>query len=373
MQTVAQGWLVLELSGSALQLGVVAFAGSIPSLLLAPLAGVVADRGDRRKLLIGAQVTQMTCALLLAAAAGFGFANVPLIAGVAVVNGVANAMTTPAHQSLFLDLVGRADLMNAIALNSMQFNLARVVGPILAGLTIATLGESACFVVNAVSYLALLYPLALLPRLATARRKTRGAWADLLAALRFARRDPVLPPLLALSGAIAIFGVPAVTLAPVFARRLLHVGPQGLGGMLAAVGIGAVATALTLASLGDFPRKGRAVEIAAGAFALALAGFAISRSFLASLLPLLVLGGAMMSSSSLINTLMQKRAPDRMRGRVISLYVLAWLGLVPVGNLCSGAIAERFGPAAALWAGAAGIAATLLLVRIVKPIPASLA
>jgi MFS family permease len=311
----------------------------------------------------------MACALLLAAAAGFRFASVPLIAGVAIVNGVANALTTPSHQSLFLDLVGREDLTNAIALNSMQFNLSRVVGPILAGLTIATLGESACFLLNAISYVAILAPLAALPPLAPGRRRTRGAWVDLLAGLRFARRDPVLPPLLAISGSIAIFGVPAVTLAPVFARRMLHVGPEGLGGMLAAVGVGAVATALAMASLGDFPGKGRAVSIAAGAFTISLVAFALSRSFLASLAPLAVLGGAMMSSSSLINTLMQKRAPDRMRGRIISLYVLAWLGLVPVGNLLAGAVAERLGPAAALWAGAAGIAATLLLVRIVKPIP----
>lgn len=373
MQTVAQGWLVLDLSGSAFQLGLVAFAGSIPSLLLAPLAGVAADRRDRRKLLLATQATQMACALLLAAAAGLGFASVPLIAGVAIVNGVANALTSPSHQSLFLDLVGRENLTNAIALNSMQFNLSRVVGPVLAGLTIATFGESVCFAVNAVSYVAILLPLAKLPPLAPGRRRTRGAWVDLRAGLRFARRDTILPPLLAISGAIAIFGVPAVTLAPVFARRMLHVGPEGLGVMLAAVGVGAVATALALASLGDFPRKGRAVSIAAGVFALSLAGFALSRNFLLSLASLAVLGGAMMSSSSLINTLMQKRAPDRMRGRIISLYVLAWLGLVPVGNLFAGAVAERLGPAAALWAGAAGIAATLAVVRIVKPIPPSVA
>ena len=369
MQTVAQGWLVLDISGSAFQLGLVAFAGSIPSLLLAPAAGVAADRRDRKKLLLAMQLTQMACALILAVSTGFGFVSVPLIAVVAIVNGTANALTTPSHQSLFLDLVGREDLMNAIALNSMQFNLSRIVGPMLAGVTIALAGEAACFLLNAVSFVAILLPVAGLPRLPAGRGGKRGAWAELRAGLSFAGRDPVLPPLIVLSGAIAIFGTPAVTLAPVFARQLLGVGPEGLGGMLSAVGVGAVATALALASLGDFPKKGRAVLLAAGAFAASLAGFALSRRYVFSLASLALLGGAMMSCSSLVNTLMQKRAPDRLRGRVISLYVLSWLGLVPVGNLLSGAIAERFGPAAALWVGAAGIAVTLLAIQLVKPIP----
>lgn len=369
MQTVAQGWLVLRLSDSALVLGAVAFAGSIPSLLLAPLAGVAADRRDRRRLLILTQSLQMACALVLAASTGWGFASVPLVAAVAVVNGIASAFTAPSHQSLFLDLVGREDLMNAIALNSMQFNLSRVVGPMLAGFTIAAAGETGCFLLNAVSFSAILVALAGLPPLFAMGRRRPGAWRDLRVGLRFAGRNPLIPSLLAISGAIAVFGTPAVTLAPLFARKLLAVGPEGLGGMLSAVGLGAVATALLLASLGDFPNKGRAVSVAAWAFTGSLAGFALSRSYLLSLAWLALLGGAMMSVSSLVNTLMQKEAPDRLRGRVISLYVLAWLGLVPLGNLQAGAVAERFGPAAALFAGAFGISATLLLVQFLRPIP----
>ena len=369
MQTVAQGWLVLSLSNSAFLLGLVLFAGSIPSLILAPLAGVAADRRDRRRILLTTTSVQLLCTLVLAVSTAAGFVSVSLIVLVAIVNGSANAMASPSHQSLFLDLVGREDLMKAIALNSMQFNLSRVIGPALAGFTIASFGEAACFLVNAVSFGAILLPVAALPPLPAGRGRKLGAWTDLRIGLRFARRDSLLPSLLVISSAIAIFGTPAVTLAPVFARQLLGVGPEGLGGMLSAVGLGAVATALALAALGDFPKKGQAVSLAAAAFAVALAGFAVSRNYLLSFASLVLLGGAMMSSSSLINTLMQKKAPNRLRGRVISLYVLAWLGLVPLGNLQAGAVAERFSPAAALWVGAAGIAGTLLIVSLFRPIP----
>jgi predicted MFS family arabinose efflux permease len=190
---------------------------------------------------------------------------------------------------------------------------------------------------------------------------------DLRIGLRFAGRHRVIPRLLATAAAIAVFGTPAVTLAPLFARNLLGVGPEGLGGMLSAVGLGAVAMSLLLASLGDFRKKEVGILVAASAFAAALVGFASSRSFALSLVCLAVLGGAMTSAASLINTVLQQSAPDRLRGRVISLYALAWLGLVPLGNLQAGAVAERFGPAAALLVGAAGIAVTLLLVRLIRP------
>jgi MFS family permease len=189
--------------------------------------------------------------------------------------------------------------------------------------------------------------------------------------MRFARRGPMILPLLAIAAALAVFGTPAVTLAPLFARRLLHVGPEGLGGMLSAVGLGAAASALLLASRGDFRRKGRAVVACALGFAAALLGLALSRQYALSLACLALLGASMSSSASLINTLLQTSAPDRLRGRVISLYALAWLGLVPIGNLQAGAVAERFGAAAALFVGAAGIVLTLVAVQIVKPIPES--
>jgi predicted MFS family arabinose efflux permease len=367
MQTVAQGWLVLRLSDSALALGLVGFAGSIPSLLLAPIAGVAADRLDRRKILLATQSVQMACAIVLAAATGWGFVSVVMVAAVAIVNGAANAFTTPSHQSLFMNLVGREDLMNAIALNSMQFNLSRVVGPMFAGLVIASAGETACFLLNAVSFIAILVAVMRLPLLPRSRGVARSAWVDLRIGLRFAGRHRVIPRLLATAAAIAVFGTPAVTLAPLFARNLLGVGPEGLGGMLSAVGLGAVAMSLLLASLGDFRKKEVGILVAASAFAAALVGFASSRSFALSLVCLAVLGGAMTSAASLINTVLQQSAPDRLRGRVISLYALAWLGVVPLGNLQAGAVAERFGPAAALLVGAAGIAVTLLLVRLIRP------
>jgi MFS family permease len=369
MQSVAQGWLVLRLSHSALILGLVGFAGSIPTLLLAPLAGVAADRVDRRKLLLATQSTQMLCAFLLAAATFAGFVSVPLVAALAVVNGVANALTVPSHQSLFLDLVGREDLTNAIALNSMQFNLSRIVGPALAGLTIAALGEAACFALNGISFAAILAALATLPPMPAPRRRSRSAWIDLRSGLRFARRHPLIPQLLALTAVVAVFGTPAVTMAPLFARQILGVGPEGLGGMLSAVGVGAVATALLMASAGDFRRKGAAVLIACSGFALSLFGFGLSGSYPLSLACLALLGGSMTSMASLVNTLLQKSAPDRLRGRVISLYALAWLGLVPLGNLQAGVVAERFGAQASLLVGGSCIAITLVVLRLLRPIP----
>jgi MFS family permease len=194
---------------------------------------------------------------------------------------------------------------------------------------------------------------------------------DLRIGMRFARRRAIILPLLAIAASLAVFGTPAVTLAPLFARKLLHVGPPGLGGMLSAVGMGAAVSALVLASLGDFRKKGSAVFVASSGFALSLAGLGLSRSYALSLAFLALLGASMSSSASLINTLLQTSAPDRLRGRVISLYALAWLGLVPIGNLQAGAVAERFGAAAALFVGAAGIVLTLLTVRIVKPVPAA--
>jgi predicted MFS family arabinose efflux permease len=275
----------------------------------------------------------------------------------------------PSHQSLFLDLVGREDLLNAISLNSMQFNLSRVVGPMVAGLTIAAFGETGCFLLNAVSYLAVIAALFALPAMRRRRGPSRGPWIDLRIGMRFARRRPLILPLLAIAAALAVFGTPAVTLAPLFARRLLHVGPEGLGGMLSAVGLGAAASALLLASRGDFRNKGRAVVVCALGFAASLIGLGLSRRYALSLPCLALLGASMSSSASLINTLLQTSAPDRLRGRVISLYALAWLGLVPIGNLQAGAVAERFGAAAALFVGAFGIVLTLLVVQIAKPIP----
>jgi MFS family permease len=372
MQTVAQGWLVYRLSDSALVLGLVTFAGSLPTLLLAPLAGVAADRFDRRRLLIATQIVQMSAALLLALATWRGFVSVPLVALLAVLNGTASAYMTPSHQSLFMDLVGRHDLMNAISLNSMQFNLSRIVGPIVAGFTIAAFGENACFFLNAVSFVPFLAAILALPRSPRKPRRTRSSWIDLRIGLRFAFRDRLLPSLLAVSASLAVFGTPAVTLAPLYARRLLSVGPRGLGGMLSAVGVGAVATALVLAALGDFPRKGLVLVVASAAFAVSVAGLALAPSYPAALASLAMLGGAMMSSSSIINTLMQKRAPDKLRGRVISLYALSWSGFVPLGNLLAGAVAERFGAAASLLVGTAGIAVTLVLILAFRPIPASI-
>ena len=362
MQVVAQGWLVLRLSDSALVLGLVGFAGSIPTFLLAPLAGVAADRANRRKLLIATQSLQMACAFFLAAAVGFHFARAALVARSPSSTAVANAFTMPSHQSLFLDLVGREDLMNAISLNSMQFNLSRVIGPMFAGFAIAAFGEAGCFLLNGISYLAVIAALAVLPSLRRRRGASRGAWVDVRIGMRFARRHPLILPLLAIAASLAIFGTPAVTLAPLFARRLLHVGPPGLGGMLSAVGLGAAGSALVLASLGDFRRKGSAVSSRRSVRALARG------TRLRALSPV-----ARFSRSSerrvllgvLINTLLRRALRTLREGSSPLCARLAGLVRRQLQAARRGAVRA----AAALFVGAAGIVLTLLAVRVVKPVP----
>ena len=363
MQTVAQGWLVLRLSDSALVLGLVTFAGSLPTLVFAPLAGVAADRYDRAERAPARDADPDGSALAARGLHVLGIRHGASRRGAGDRSGVANAFMTPSHQSLFLDLVGsrRPDERDRLEFDAVQ-SLADH-RPHVAGFTIAAFGETGCFLLNALSFVAILVPLALLPpmRRPAGRRGALGGPAG--SACGSPAATPCCRPCSPCM-ALAVFGTPAVTLAPLYARRLLDVGPQGLGGMLSAVGVGAVATALLLAWLGDFPRKGLAVTLAAWAFAVSLAGLAASRLYALSLVSLALLGGAMMCSSSLVNTLMQKRAPARLRGRVISLYALAWLGFVPLGNLQAGAVAQRFGAAASLLVGTAGIALTLVILRI---------
>lgn len=372
MQTVAQGWLVLQLTNSPLYLGIDGFAASIPTVLTAPMAGVVADRLDRRKVLLVTQSVQMACAATLALLVLIRAETVWMVIGLSFLNGFARAMTIPSHQSLFVDLVGKDDLMNAIALNSSQFNLARLLGPTAAGFAIAALGVGGCFALNALSFVAILIALVKIHIAARIGRRPESYFTDIREGLQFATRHPVFPQLLAVVAVMSLCGVPVIMLLPVYARDLLRVGVEGLGTLYGAIGLGALIAALLLAYRGDFQNKGREVMAGAALFALALAGFAFSRHYVLSLLALAVVGGAMVTSSACVNTLLQKLAPDRFRGRVISLYALAWLGLVPFGNLFSGASAEHFGASLTLAVGAVIILGAILAIDLLRPLPAGL-
>jgi len=358
MQSVAQGWLVLQLSNSPFWLGFVGFAGSLPVLALSLVGGVVADLFDRRKLLLMTQTALMLLAVGLGVLTELHRVTVGQIAIIALLSGMMTALTLPTYQAIVRDLVGPEELLNAIALNSIQFNLSRVIGPTLAGFAVGAIGVAGCFYLNAVSFLALIFALHRI-QLPQTEGPTRAnsLWEGFLEGVTYVRAQGRVFRLLTIIAAISLFGLPYIMLLPLFARDILRCGATGLGYLMAASGSGAVLGALVLARLGDFRSKGRLAVLGGIVFGLSTFGFALSRTFALSLLFLFVDGWAMVSSVAVINTLLQTHVPGHMRGRVMSMYTLSFMGLLPVGNLLMGAFAEWIGARWALAAGGLVIAA----------------
>lgn len=356
MQTTALGWLVLELTGSELLLGVVTAAGSVPVLLFTLYAGVVADRHDKRRIIVAAQCVALVQALALAVLIDAGWLTVPLLLVLVFAAGTANAFEIPTRQSFFVELVGKEDLSNAIALNSSAFNLTRIVGPAIAGWLLASGGLAAPFYVNAVSYLAVIAGL-LRMRLPAfqAPPRTESVAQGLREGLAFIRGDRVVRTLVWAIAAMSILAFPYAMLLPVFARDVLRVGATGLGWMLSATGAGALAGGIALAAWGGRVRRGPLLLWASTAFAVLLACFALSRSFALSLVLLAGVGFTMILNNATVNALLQSVVPNRLRGRVMSVYVFMFLGMTPLGSLQAGALARVFGAPVALAAGAAAL------------------
>jgi MFS family permease len=352
MQSVAQGWLVLQLSNSPFWLGFVGFAGSLPVLVFALVGGVVADLFDRRRLLLLTQTALMLLAVVLGTLTELRVVAVGHIVVIALASGVMTALTLPTYQAIVRDLVEPEDLMNAIALNSIQFNLSRVIGPTLAGFAVGAIGVAGCFYINAVSFLALIFALRRIrvPQMSGPPR-TNSLWEGFLEGVAYVRAQGRILRLLAIVAVISLFGLPYITLLPIFARDILRCGATGLGYLMAASGTGAVLGALILARLGDFRSKGALAVLGGITFGLATFGFALSRTFELSLFFLFMDGWAMVSSAAVVNTLLQTHVPGHVRGRVMSLYTLSFMGLMPVGNLVVGSLAEWLG---ASWALAVG-------------------
>ena len=349
MQSVAQNWLVLTLSGSAFYLGLDAFLAQLPILLFTLIGGVVADRYDRRRVLLGSQYVQMTTAFTLAVLVGTGAVRVWQILALSFVTGCAQAFGGPAHQSLMPSLVDRERLPNAIALNSIQFNLARVIGPLLAGLALASLGMVFCFTANGVSFLAViaaLWTLKVPPREEAAPPLPLAQ--DLRIGLRYVRREGPLFGLTLLAFAVTFLGTPLLTLLPVFAQNVFHLGVEGYSRMMVFSGAGAVTGAITVAWLGRFPRMGTwalAIQVLFGGLIVA---FALARVPALSHLMLFAAGAALIIVFSLMNSLVQLIAPNHMRGRVMSIYMVAFRGGMPLGSLASGYLANRLSAPTAL-------------------------
>jgi MFS family permease len=350
MQTVAQGYLVYQLTGSTFMLGVVGFAQSIPFLFFALFGGVLADRFERRRLMLVTQSALMLLAFLLAYLTLSGRVTVWMVVAIALANGVVNAFNVPVRQSIISDLVDREDLSNAIAMNSTQVQLSRVTGPALAGIMLVVTGAGWCFFLNAVSFLAVIWTLLVMdvPPLASTVR--RSALSSIVEALAYVRREPTICALLLMAAVPSLFALPYQQMLPAFAESVLAVGAGGLGLMQSAAGLGALAGALTIASIGG-RRSGGLMLGAVVLLGSALAGFALSPTIWLSLPLLFVMGFASMSYTILNQGFLQRRVDDQMRGRVLSLLSMAWFGLQPFGSMQTGTLATVASPQIALAVG----------------------
>ncbi len=344
MQQVAQGWLVLELTDSAFAVGLVSTLGTLPILLLTLYGGVVADRVDKRRFVLALQSLMLTEALTLGVLTHLRIVTVHWVMGLAVFFGLLSAFEVPTRQAFVVELVGRDDLMTAIALNSSAFNVARVIGPAVAGVLIAGAGLAACFYANAASYLAVI---AGLVAMRTEPRPNPGEKVAALAALaegfRYIRENRWPRALVLLIAAFSTFGFPFMVMAPVFARDALGVGAGGYAALVAAVGVGAAVAALFVAGFGKRFRKGRLLLGASVVFGLALAAAALVTRFWPALALFVVSGWSMALSGILANTLLQIGAPDHLRGRVMGVYSFLVLGLAPLGAFQAGWVAEHLG------------------------------
>ncbi|GFK93616.1 Enterobactin exporter EntS [Fundidesulfovibrio magnetotacticus] len=351
MQQVAQGWLVYRLTGSSLSLGLVGFAGQFPVFLFSLLGGVAADRFDRRALLVWTQAASMVQAGLMAWLAFSGRAEVWQVLCLAFFLGTVNAVDVPTRQSFMVELVGLEDLHNAIALNSSLFNTARIVGPSVAGFLLAAVGEGWCFTLNALSFLAVI---ACLLRM-TSRRKPApeaggSVWERLREGLAFAWGEARVRLVLCLVTAASVTGVSYVVLMPVFARDVLGGGPGNLGLLMASAGAGSLAAALTLAARGRGRGVGRFAYFGMTGLGASLALFANSESFALSAALLVPVGYCTIASMASCNTILQLLSPDRLRGRVMALYSMMFLGMAPFGALLAGSLAQLLGAPAAVTA-----------------------
>jgi MFS family permease len=359
MQSVAESWLVYRLTGSSVLLGVAAFAAQIPVMIFATIGGTVADRYNRHRIIVTTQTLSMIMPFILAMLTLTHHVKVWHVFALASCLGVVNAFDIPARQAFLVEMVGREDLVNAIGLNSSMVNGARVVGPAVAGLLVAAVGEGWCFLLNSVSYVAVIAGL-LKMQLPARPRETRRAPAlkDTVAGFRFVARTAPVRALLFMVGLVSFAGMPYAVLMPVFADAILHGGPRGLGLLMGASGIGALGGALTLASRSGVRGLGQWVAVSAASFGLCLLLFSFSRTLWLSAVLLVPVGASMMVQMASSNTLIQAMVPDALRGRVMAVYSMMFMGMAPFGALFAGSMAERLGaPRTVACGGLACIAA----------------
>jgi MFS family permease len=368
MQSVAQSWLVYRLTDSPFLLGLTGFAGQIPVFVLAPFGGVVADRYSRHKIIVLTQTLSLVQAGLLAWLTLTGAVTVNAILVLALMLGAINAFDMPARQAFLIELVGKDELMNAIALNSSMFNGARIVGPALAGAIVALVGEGQCFLLNAVSFIAVIAGL-LAMRLEPTEitRPVVSAFSSLKEGLAYVLEARPIRALLIMVALVSVFGIPYSVLMPIFAKRVLGGGPQTLGILLGAGSIGALGGALMLAARSRVEGLGRLVAMNIGAFGVMLMLFALSSNLVLSTLLMVPAGFTIMVQLSGTNTLLQTIVPDEMRGRVMSFYSVSLIGMSTFGSLISGKLASYVGAPKTVWMGGAICLGGALIFRLRFP------
>lgn len=368
IQTVAQSWLVFELTHSAFLLGLVGFLGMIPVFVLSLLGGVVADKMNKRKIILLTQYAFMFLAFVLAILTQLKLITPVQIMLIALLNGVVMAFDAPSRQAIVAELVGKQNLLNAIALNSAAFNSARIIGPALAGILIAAIGMSGCFYLNAVSFIAAISALLLIKLEVGFKKQDNSHWKkDLREGLSFIRRNPDIRTLISMTAVTSLFGVSYVVLMPIFANEVLKVGVKGLGILMSVAGAGALVAALILAAAGDFKRKGRLLITSSIIFSFSLSAFSLSKIYWLSLFSLACVGWASVTAMSLINNLLQARVPDEFRGRVMSAFMFTFAGILPFGNLLAGAMAHFWGVSLTVFSGGVICAAYFIIINILCP------
>jgi predicted MFS family arabinose efflux permease len=342
MQIVAQGWLIYRLSHSAFLLALDQFLGGIPIFLFSLIGGVIADRMERRKILLGSQYVQMASAAILTILVATGYVRVWHILCLSFVSGLAQAFGGPAYQALIPTLVEKEDMPNAIALNSIQFNVAVMVGPALAGQALAKLGEKWCFGLNALSFLAPIISLSMITARFLPVKTTETMLTSLKQGIRFARKQNSMEALIILAFCMTGLSMPMRTYFPVFVKDIFHRGPETYGNLLALMGLGSIFGSLTIASAGNMKRKGVVALVAMMALGAGIAGFALSKSLPLSSTLLVLVGASMMAVFATVNSLVQLITTNEMRGRVMSVYNFAFRGGMPMGNLLSGWLVPLF-------------------------------
>lgn len=368
MQLIGSGWLVLQLTNSPFWLGLVSFTSAIPILGFSLFAGVIADRVDRRRLLMVTQGSAGVFALILAILTSLGIVNIGQILAITFVTATAMAFNMPAWQAMIPDLVGKERLMNAVGLNSAAYNGAAVIGPAVAGVTVSVFGVATCFYLNAVSYLAVLWALWCIRTPCAGADCTSSVRDSLGAGVRYIRTHRIVFALFFLATVASLLARPYMQLMPVFARTVLHGGPSTYGVLMAANGIGALIGALVTAALESIQRKGLLLLGSMAGFGVALIAFAVAHQFVLAVLFLTLVGGGTTLYMGATNTLLQTTVPDDVRGRIMSIYSMIAAGIMPVGGLLLGAAASMTGNISLVVAiGSAAVIASAVALLIGAP------